>query len=729
MCSARHLLPLGLLGLLLFCLLPGPVQAQPAKYTYWILAEGAANSFFDEEILIGNPNASPASVKITLLPEGGAPVVVPTFQVLATSRYTFNIKQQVPQLPGSMSAVVESVDGMPLVVERTMTWGLGERRGGHNSPGVLATSPTWYLAEGTTGFFNTFILITNPDPARDAQVEVKYLRQFSGPVTQPLVVPKNGRTTIWVNAGLDLDHDGQAETMLGEPFSTVVRSTNGVNVAVERAMYWNDFEGGHESAAVTAPHTTWLFAEGNTGGDPAFSWDTYLLIANPQNTVANITVTFFRRDGGPLTYETTVDPLKRRTLQIGGLDVDKDGTPDLASASFGAKIESTNGVPVVAERAMYWSSLGISFTEGHNTPGVNAEALKWAFADGAEARIDALPISYTSFFLLSNSSASVLKLKATFVREDGKGIVRTFDVPAQSRFTLPTAAYPELRRQRFSAFLESTNEVPFVAERAVYWGAGFYGGHASVGTPWDGAIGTPPAVTFVPTVTSVNPNTGPLAGGTVVTIRGTNFLEPQAGPGSGTRVKFGALDAASVTIVDDTTLTATTPAGAQAGAVDVVVSNTHIDPAWPAATVTNGFTYATNPGPGPNPNPPALPDVRAQIAQFNAERPELFAQQCAAGVKYVNSPWQDYIVDRLRASDPRWGYNGKPTRTAADNGGRPVIAAGDELAYFYGLGNPQNSTDVYLVDILEGHCGPTPRLTWRVFTGEEPGFWTGAGRF
>ena len=75
------------------------------------------------------------------------------------------------------------------------------------------------------------------------------------------------------------------------------------------------------------------------------------------------------------------------------------------------------------------------------------------------------------------------------MREDGKGLVRTFTVPPQSRFTIPTGMYPELSHQRFSAFIESTsNNVPFVAERAVYWGPGFYGGHASVGTPWDAAI-------------------------------------------------------------------------------------------------------------------------------------------------------------------------------------------------------------------------------------------------
>ena len=151
---------------------------------------------------------------------------------------------------------------------------------------MAATAPTWYLAEGVTGFFNTFILITNPGTTTDAQVEVKYLREVSGPITQSIVVPKSGRVTIPVNEGLDLDGDGTLETFLNEPFSTVVSSTNGVNIAVERAMYWNDFEGGHESTAVTAPNETWLFAEGVTGGDAAFSWDTYLLLANPQNTDA-----------------------------------------------------------------------------------------------------------------------------------------------------------------------------------------------------------------------------------------------------------------------------------------------------------------------------------------------------------------------------------------------------------------------------------------------------------
>ena len=68
-----------------------------------------------------------------------------------------------------------------------------------------------------------------------------------------------------------------------------------------------------------------------------------------------------------------------------------------------------------------------------------------------------------------------------------------------------------------------------------------------------------------PTVSSVSPNSGPTAGGTAVTINGTDFV-------SGATVKFGATAATGVTFVSSTTITATTPAHA-AGDVDVEVEN------------------------------------------------------------------------------------------------------------------------------------------------------------
>jgi hypothetical protein len=153
-----------------------------------------------------------------------------------------------------------------------------------------------------------------------------------------------------------------------------------------------------------------------------------------------------------------------------------------------------------------------------------------------------------------------------------------------------------------------------------------------------------------------------------------------------------------------------------------------------ATPPSGGGGGTTTPPPGNLPrtaDPPAgqrLPfpnrqDVLSRFTNFPDSR------SCPRGIKYVNNPWQDEVIDAFRQTDSRWGYNGKPNRTASDNGGVPVVAAGDEAAYHYGPGPDQNSPDVHLVDMLIGHCGGNPSLTWRVFTGEEPGFWTGAGRF
>ncbi len=70
-----------------------------------------------------------------------------------------------------------------------------------------------------------------------------------------------------------------------------------------------------------------------------------------------------------------------------------------------------------------------------------------------------------------------------------------------------------------------------------------------------------------PTVTGINPTSGPAAGNTAVAITGTNF-DTTAG---GTTVDFGSTAATGVSVVSSTELTATAPAG-PAGTVDVAVT-------------------------------------------------------------------------------------------------------------------------------------------------------------
>ena len=73
-----------------------------------------------------------------------------------------------------------------------------------------------------------------------------------------------------------------------------------------------------------------------------------------------------------------------------------------------------------------------------------------------------------------------------------------------------------------------------------------------------------PHVPAVPTVTSVNPNAGPILGGSSATIRGTNLT-------GATTVKIGGVLTSSFTVVNATTITAIAPAHAP-GTVDVAVT-------------------------------------------------------------------------------------------------------------------------------------------------------------
>jgi hypothetical protein len=83
----------------------------------------------------------------------------------------------------------------------------------------------------------------------------------------------------------------------------------------------------------------------------------------------------------------------------------------------------------------------------------------------------------------------------------------------------------------------------------------------------------------VPSISSISPISGPLAGGTRVTITGTNFI-------TGATVTIDGVAASNIGVNSSTSITATTPAGT-AGAKNVVVTN----PDSQTGTLTGGFTY------------------------------------------------------------------------------------------------------------------------------------------
>ncbi|MFN7978914.1 MAG: hypothetical protein U0P30_12310 [Vicinamibacterales bacterium] len=107
-------------------------------------------------------------------------------------------------------------------------------------------------------------------------------------------------------------------------------------------------------------------------------------------------------------------------------------------------------------------------------------------------------------------------------------------------------------------------------------------------------------------------------------------------------------------------------------------------------------------------DPPAgqrlpLPGYLAGVMneQYNSNRSD-WASSCQDTYGERGWIWIDKLIDKLRSIDNRWGYNGKR--------GNINDPSKDVLTYHYAAGESQNSTQVYIIDVMGGHCGnaPTP---------------------
>lgn len=583
----------------------------------WFLAEGANNATFVQEILVGNPSANALKVTVTLLPQADAvaPTLSKTFDLLPTARLTVRLGSDF-SLNGSASARVtavlasDNVTPADVVVERTMTF---RGAGSHNASGVTQSglSSTWTLAEGSGGVFQTYVLVANPNPT-PTTVRATYLTGTGESFVTTQVAPANARLTFYPR--------GEHAALASADFSTQIESlTAGNDVVAERAMYFDDLMSGHDALGVKNPSTTWLFAEGFTGGNATTAFETFLLLANTNVTETVATVDYLLDSGEVVSRNYTLGPRQRFTVWV-----DSEGRvfdSRLTASAFGVRVTATQ--PIVAERAMYWGTPSASdattptfpWREGHATAGVPAAQARWGFAEGQQGTFGSAATKFDTFFLLANPNGVPVQVQATFVREDGLGIVRTICLAPNSRNNIWAQSYSELAGQRFATFLESvtsgdaactaTAGTPFVAERAVYSGAGFLAGHVNGGTPWTGAIVAPPvAPAFA--ITEVSPSAGRMAGDQTITIVGAGFQQ-------GAKVYFdnaswtadrnantvlADVDQATSVVVspDGTTITARTPIrnfynGYQiAGPATVRVVN----PDASQTSLVNGFTFRMN---------------------------------------------------------------------------------------------------------------------------------------
>jgi YVTN family beta-propeller protein len=427
----------------------------------YYLAEGATGGFYSTDLLLANPNTSAAPVDLTFFTDDGT-TVVQTVTLPAMTRRTIRVNEIAGLEVTSFSTAVASTTGVPLVVERTMWWD-ASGYGAHTEKASAAASSQWYFAEGSQGFFHTYFLLLNPH-AVDTVAHVTYFLEDGPSVQRQYTVPATSRRTI--DAGAD-------PALVDRSFGALIAFD--LPGMAERAMYFGTtplFSGGHGAAGVTVPSRTWFLAEGATGT----YFDTFVLLANPTDADANVTLTYLPDSGVPIVKAHPLAAHQRLTINIATED------PALASAAVATQVEANQ--PVIAERSVYWPRS--AWYEGHNSAGETAPGTRWGLAEG---RVGGSNQAQT-YILIANPGTVAADITATFLRVDGTPVVKRFTVAPTSRFNIAIIGaggnVPELADESFAAIIDATQ--PIIVERSLYTDAG--------GVTW--AAGTNATATRLP---------------------------------------------------------------------------------------------------------------------------------------------------------------------------------------------------------------------------------------
>ena len=337
----------------------------------WYFAEGTTTGTFEEWLTVQNPTDLQAEVQFTFMKTDSS-TAIETTSIAGTKRYTLDASSVSGLESADFSTKVESTNGTTIVAERSMYW--NSRIGGHDTIGATMPSTLWYLAEGNTRTgYEEWVTIQNPQNA-DATIEITAMTGDSSEVVYQGTVEGTKR----------FNYNPAGNVTAGNDCSLKITSTNSVPIVVERTMYWDNTVvgnqqrnnnkatleedrriGGNNTIAAMSPALTWYFAEGTTR-EPYIEWMT---VQNPNTDSADVTITFMKSDSSTASTTTTILGGRRYTMNASSVL----GTGIDASV----KIESTNGVGIIAERPMYFEN----YQGGHITIGANSPAETWYFAE------------------------------------------------------------------------------------------------------------------------------------------------------------------------------------------------------------------------------------------------------------------------------------------------------------------------------------------------------------
>jgi hypothetical protein len=403
----------------------------------WYLAEGSTGPGFETWVLVQNPGDTNANISITYMTGNGS-VAGPTATLPPQSRKTFKVSDTVPNQYDVSTMITADTR---IVAERSV-YG-SNRNWGTESIGAWEPATTWYLSEGCTGpGFETWILVQNPGNL-PANVHLTYMTS-SGAVNGPtLLVAATSRVSFKVS-----------DTCPGVwEVSTKVESDR--PVVAERSMYGNNRNWGTDSVGVPQPLKTWFLPEGSTG--PGI--ETWILVQNPGDNVANAKLTFMTEGGSIDGPTVTLQPRSRQTVELA----------KVVPGHWSVSTKVTSDEPVIAERSMYgnnrkWATESIGTGQAANT---------WCLAEGCTGP------GFETWVLVQNPNDEAANVTLTYMTAGAIHYGPTVTLAPNSRKTFNVADTVT----DWEVSTTVTSDKPVVAERAMYW-YNRIEGHDSIGFPW-----------------------------------------------------------------------------------------------------------------------------------------------------------------------------------------------------------------------------------------------------
>ncbi len=397
-------------------------------------AEGSTNYGFDCYVTIENPNTSAVNCEITYMTDSG-PKPGGSVNLPAKSQATINPRDALGSADFSTKVVCK--EGKLIAVDRTMTWtGVGAASPeAHSCIGVRSAAKTWYLAEGSSAWgFECWLLIQNPNAA-EARCNITYMIEGEGPKTVTKTVPAESRKTFNIKDDI------------GEKDASIKVDSNQI-VIPERAMYRNNRREGHDSIGTTSPASDFYLAEGTS----AYGFTTYVLIQNPNDSPAKITVTYMTGSGPKPQAPITMPPNSRKTIRV-------NDVPGMKSTDFSTRVHGSK--PIIAERAMYWNN-GTG-EACHDSVGMASAHTSFYLPDGQTSE------GRETFTLVQNPNSTPVTVEISYLTPTGKGnVVFSETIPANSRRTFNMA--DKAIQGRAAVMVKSkTSGKQIMCERAMYW--------------------------------------------------------------------------------------------------------------------------------------------------------------------------------------------------------------------------------------------------------------------